>query len=467
MPNEAPVIGKQYEFLSSPEDIVGTYGGKWTGKTDLLIFDCLHPYKLNNPDWHGVIFRREYKRLEEIIGRAHKWLGLLPGLKAHWQGSPHFRFLFPSGAWLAFHNVPHLGDEEQYQGWQIADLKFDQLDEFLEPIYNYLMLQNRCGDPSFHCTTKWTANPLGVGAQWLNKRYIKKYERGKTHTLLVEHDGTQYVKTFKWIHMVPYDNPMSKVNPAYLATLASEPNPQRRRAMFDGDPDVAIGQFFDMYNAEEQLVDPFPIPNSWQLTCSIDPGWGGVCSAGLHAKDFMGTTYRIATYYERARNNFQNADGIKEFWLNNKFTRGREPNIFVAGKDAFAHKDMHAVNVSEETFASVFQSRGMVLIPAVTDRVNGWGTMKSVMPKKFKIFKGFNQPFIEEILTVMTDEKHKNDIQGRGNDPNVDDHALDDCRYNIMSTYTPQEAPKSDQPAWFQEKLLEKAKAKKYEVGDP
>src|SRR6267143_3857156 len=97
--------GKQYEFLTSPEDIVGLFGGKGSGKSDLLIADCLRKEKLTNPRWHAVVFRREYKRLTEIIDRAHYWFNQQPWLKAHWQGSPTFRFIFPSGAWIAFHNI--------------------------------------------------------------------------------------------------------------------------------------------------------------------------------------------------------------------------------------------------------------------------------------------------------------------------------------------------------------------------
>ena len=104
MPDEEPKQLKQYEFMTATEDWVDCDGGKGSGKSDMLIFDALYPDKVNDPRWLGVIFRREYKRLSEIIDRAKYWTGKVPQLGAHWQGE-HNRFVFPRGGRLAFHNV--------------------------------------------------------------------------------------------------------------------------------------------------------------------------------------------------------------------------------------------------------------------------------------------------------------------------------------------------------------------------
>jgi hypothetical protein len=445
--------GKQFAALQSPADILGLYGGKDSGKSDLLIFDCLYPHKLNSPRWHGVIFRREYKRLIDVIDRAHFWIEQLPHLGATWQGSPNFRFLFPSGAWLAFHNIEHLGDEEKYQGWQITDLKFDQLDEFLEPMYNFLLLQNRKADLSVKETTRWTANPLGVGHTWIKNRYIKRYDAGTLNEISAEVNGVRYAKTFQWLHFTVFDNPVAKRDPSRIATLALEQNETRRRAMLMGDPDVAAGQFFHMFDTDKEVVAPFRIPPEWDLTLSIDPGWGGTCSAGLHAKDFDGNIYRIATYYNVGGNNYSNAEGVLSFWKTNKYTDGKPPNMIIAGRDAFAKKDEHAIIQNQATFASIFQEYGMTLLPAVTDRVNGWGTLTSLMPGRFFVFRDFNKPFLEELYSAPQEEGNPNEIKGKGKDPSIPDHALDECRYNVMAQFTPNKAVTSSEPPWFQEEL--------------
>lgn len=468
LPDEPRKYGKQSQFLESPEDIVGIYGSKWNGKSELLIMDCLRPEKYRNPRWHGVIFRREYKRLTELIDRAHYWINKLPHLKATWKGSPDFKFVFPSRAWLAFHNLQHLGDEEQYQGWEIGDLKFDQLDEFLEPQYNYLMLQNRCGDPNFHCTTKWSANPLGVGGVWIGKRYVRKYEAGKPHAIITKINGKEYVKTFRWIHVKVHDNPMAVRNPGYIATLASEPDPRRRKAFFEGDPNVAMGQFFDGFDYENEVIDPFKIPETWELICSIDPGWGGTCAGSLLAQDYEGRIYRIAEYHGVKRNPEQNAKGLKEMVTTNVYTGGRWPSMFPSGKDAFAQKDRQAIIASSKTFAAVFEDYGMMLTPAITDRHNGWGTMKSLMPGRFFVFRNFNNNFLEELLEVETDPDDIDDIKGKGNDPNISDHHLDSTRYGEMAIFKPQPKPEDNIPAWMREEMERNERESPLSgVGDP
>lgn len=161
LPEEEPRQGKQYQFLTAGEDWVDIDGGKGSGKSDLLIFDCMRNEKLNDPRWLGVIFRREYKRLAELMDRSKYWFSKLPQLGAHWQGE-HNRFIFPRGGRFAFHNVENPGDEEKYQGWEICDLKFDQLEEFPETIFDYLLLQNRSGS-QVRPNVRWTANPIGEG----------------------------------------------------------------------------------------------------------------------------------------------------------------------------------------------------------------------------------------------------------------------------------------------------------------
>lgn len=54
---------------------------------------------------------------------------------------------------------------------------------------------------------------------------------------------------------------------------------------------------------------------------------------------------------------------------------------------------------------------------------------------KWFYFKGYNDALIEEITAAEHDDKNPEDIKGRGNDPDVSDHALDENRYGIMSLF--------------------------------
>jgi hypothetical protein len=307
LPGEIMRQGMQYEFLSSTERYVGLDGGKGSSKTDLLIWDCIRPEKLNNPQWIGVIFRREYKRLTEVIGRATFWLNQMPELKASWNGEKS-RFIFPSGSWLGFHNVQNLGDEVQYQGWQITDLKFDQLDEFEEEQFNYLCLQNRSGSALLHPTVRWTANPLGVAHVWIKKRFIDdrepskwvvgkngKYEdgrlvRGKTYIInqMVE-DGITYTIDYKRIFGTIDDNPYFRKHPENKLTLLSDPNPYRRRAFAFGDWNVTIGQFFDTFASEVHVIKNKKLDKTFRRMGGLDYGNDKVLT--ILAKDYEDNCY--------------------------------------------------------------------------------------------------------------------------------------------------------------------------------
>jgi hypothetical protein len=288
LPSEPVCRGPQYEFLTSGEDIVLMEGGKGSGKTDLLIFHCIRPEKLTHPIWHGVIFRREYKRLVECIDRATYWFGKLPQLKAHWQGSES-RFVFPAGGWLAFHNVEHLGDEQKYQGWQIVDLLFDQLEEFEEAQFDYLMLQNRAGDLSLRCAVRATANPLGRGHAWVKRRFITNKKPSTTYLIEQEMEGIVYGRSFRRIHTTVMDNPLLKHDTKYIAALATDPNPIRRKAMFKGDWDVVLGQFFDQFISEIHVMPYRELPPQWRRAAGFD--YGNVKVMEFLACDHLGNVY--------------------------------------------------------------------------------------------------------------------------------------------------------------------------------
>ena len=302
LPDEAPRHGVQAEFLESDADITAIDGGKGSGKTDLLVIDCMRPEKLTSERWKGVIFRREYKRLLEIIDRATYYFGKFPEFKAHWQGDQS-RFIFPSGAWLAFHNCENVGDEQKYQGWEICDLKFDQVEEFEMKQVDFLMLQNRSADPNIPATTMWTANPLGLSHAEYKKRYVDGKRPGVNYTTVVEVQNPAYPGAvirkeyvFKRIFATVFDNPYFRRYPDYIARLAAHPDPVMVKAMLQGDWDVILGQFFASYSSlVHKLVPdkdgkyPIDLPPEYRRMAGCD--YGNVKVIEFIARDYRSNVY--------------------------------------------------------------------------------------------------------------------------------------------------------------------------------
>ncbi len=221
-------------------------------------------------------------------------------------------------------------------------------------------------------------------------------------------------------------------DPTYKQNLLAM-GPKMAQALLHGDPDAFTGDFFDDFSSDLE-VEPFYIPKQWHLIGSVDPGWSSPCSFGLHARDYKGNIYRLFTYYVRGRSPQQHADAIVERIKSFPYTRGRMPDYIVGGRDAWAKQDKYAIVSHEMTFNDVFREAGLILNPAITERINGWWWWKGLMRKGvWRYFAGTNEPLIEELLAAQHDDKDPEDIQGRGNDSTVPDHALDECRYGLMA----------------------------------
>lgn len=142
--------------------------------------------------------------------------------------------------------------------------------------------------------------------------------------------------------------------------------------------------------------------------------------------------------------------------------------MVVADPSAWAKKDKYAMYNNEMTFEDACRNEGVYLQKAVNDRVQGWWALKDVMTRKldieingkiisspqYYVFDIYNKPFIEELIAAIGDEHNPEDIQGRGNDPNVSDHALDEERYKIMAIYKPIDKKAIEEEKLKQQRLI-------------
>jgi len=374
LPDERyPGWGPQTEFLVSDEDFVYMDGGKGSGKSELLVMDCLKPEKINNARWHGVIFRREYKRLTEVIDRAKYWIGKFPQLHGVWNGEQS-RFNFPSGAWLAFHNVENLGDEEKYQGWEITDLKFDQLEEIAPSQFWFLVMQNRTSGEGLKATCKWTMNPLGKYHVLVKKMWVDPFPLVTENT--VRHsigrisrvvDGREYTKTVRRIFTTVYDNPYYRRHQEYISTLAMEPDVHRRKAFFRGDWDVTQGQFFNTFSSEVHVIPARPLPRTWRRLAGLD--YGNVKVMEFLCRDYLDNVYCEYEFRSEPTEELPSgetatvyAEKSAEFMIERGLGQGLlvagDHNMWVpVGKDVGT--DRTPAKIIQSTWNEIFGARGL------------------------------------------------------------------------------------------------------------
>jgi len=128
---------------------------------------------VDRPDYAALILRRTFKDLAlpgAIMDRAKNWL--IP------QGVPWSaeakRFTFPSGATLTFGYLDNEDDIYQYQGSEFQYIGFDELTQFSETQYRYLLSRcRRTLGSDIPLRVRGAGNPGGKGHEWVKERFVE------------------------------------------------------------------------------------------------------------------------------------------------------------------------------------------------------------------------------------------------------------------------------------------------------
>lgn len=125
------------------------------------------------PGYHALILRRTFAQLQKpgaLLDLSREWL---TG-RCKWNEQGH-RWTFPSGATITFGHVEHLNAIYDYQGANYHFVGYDEATQFTEPMYRYLFsrTRRRSGN-TIPIRMRCTANPGGIGHEWVKKRFIAK-----------------------------------------------------------------------------------------------------------------------------------------------------------------------------------------------------------------------------------------------------------------------------------------------------
>ena len=257
-PNEGP----QTDFLAAPETDVLYGGAAGGGMSYAMLVDPLR--YAHRAAHRALILRRSMPELRELIDKSRElYPRAFPGCK--------FRevekvWTFPSGCKIEFGFLERDADVYRYQGQAYSWIGFDEITHLnTEFSWNYLSSRLRTTDSEITPYMRCTANPGGVGATWVKKRYVDPNEPNETFT---GDDGL----TRRFIPARLEDNPYLAKDGRYEQMLNALPDVQRKQ-LLEGNWDVTEGAAFTEFDLDTHVITPFEIPIGWERVKGIDYGY--------------------------------------------------------------------------------------------------------------------------------------------------------------------------------------------------
>jgi hypothetical protein len=254
--------GPQEDFLAAGETDVLYGGAAGGGKSYAMLVD---PLRYAHKAAHrALIIRRSMPELRELIDKSRElYPKAFPGCKYR---EVEKLWNFPSGAKVEFGFLERDADVYRYQGQAYSWIGFDEITHLpTEFSWNYLASRLRTTDPEIVPYMRCTANPGGVGAHWVKKRYI---DAEVPNTSFMGQDGLSR----KFIPARLEDNPYLASDGRYERMLKALP-PTQRRQLLEGNWDVNEGAAFTEFSLDHHIIPPFEIPIHWERLKGIDYGY--------------------------------------------------------------------------------------------------------------------------------------------------------------------------------------------------
>ena len=409
----SPNTGPQEDFLAAAETDVLYGGAAGGGKSYAMLVDPLR--YAHRASHRALIIRRSMPELRELIDKSRElYPRAFPGCKYR---EVEKLWNFPSGAKIEFGFLERDADVYRYQGQAYSWIGFDEITHLpTEFPWNYLASRLRTTDSEIVPYMRCTANPGGVGAHWVKKRYIEPSE--PNHSFKGA-DGL----TRKFIPARLEDNPYLAQDGRYEQMLKALPATQRKQ-LLEGNWDVNEGAAFTEFDLDLHVIPPFEIPIGWERVKGIDYGYASESACIWAAVDPSDGT--LIVYRELYRKGLTGEDLgyiITEMELSDPFSVSG-----VLDTAAWARTGTTGPTVGE-----TLVRQGHKLRRADKNRIQGkiqiheyLRVQQSGRPR-LQIFSSCPN-LIRELQGIPLDKTNPEDV-----DTHAPDHAYDALRYLIMS----------------------------------
>jgi len=408
-----PNAGPQEDFLAAPETDVLFGGAAGGGKSYAMLIDPLR--YAHRPAHRALILRRSMPELRELIDKSRElYPRAFPGCKYR---EVEKLWNFPSGAKVEFGFLERDADVYRYQGQAYSWIGFDEITHLpTEFGWNYLASRLRTTDPEITPYMRCTANPGGVGAHWVKKRYI---DPNPPHETFKGEDGL----TRKFIPASLNDNPYLASDGRYEQMLKALPDIQRKQ-LLEGNWDIAEGAAFTEFDSEAHIVTPFQIPIGWERVKGIDYGYASESACVWGCVDPSDGTLII--YRELYRKGLTGEDLghlIAEMELDDPFA---VPGVLDTA--AWAKTGATGPTVGEALIKIGHKLRraDKARIPGKI-QIHEYLKLRQSGRPRLQIFNTCPN-LIRELQSIPLDKTNPEDV-----DTHASDHAYDALRYLVMS----------------------------------
>ena len=405
--------GPQTEFLAACELDVLYGGAAGGGKSYAMLVDPLR--YCHKPVHRALILRRSMPELRELIDKSRElYPKAFPGCKFR---EVEKLWNFPSGAKIEFGFLERDADVYRYQGQAYSWIGYDEITHLpTEFGWNYLASRLRTTDPEIVPYLRCTANPGGVGAHWVKKRYVDPNEPNKAF------EGSDGL-TRKFIPARLDDNPYLAEDGRYEQMLKALPAVQRKQ-LLEGNWDITEGAAFAEFDPDVHVIPPFQIPIGWERVKGIDYGYASESACIWGAIDPSDRTLIIyRELYQKNLTGVDLAQLITQMEIEDPFS--------VAGVlDTAA---WNRTGTTGPTVGETLVRAGHKLRRADKNRIQG----KIQIHEYLKVQQSgrpriqlFNTcpNLIRELQSIPLDRSNPEDV-----DTHAQDHAYDALRYLIMS----------------------------------
>lgn len=417
---------KQKIFLADHHKYIAFGGARGGGKSWAIRTKC----KLLAARFAGIkqmIMRRSYPEL--YANHIKPLLNDLP-IGSYKYNDSKKELTFPNGSCILFRYCSNDNDLRNYQGTETDVLYIDEATQFSEEQYKVLIACVR-GVNNFPKRVYLTANPGGVGHNWVKRLFVDKaYNDGENP------DEYSFIQS-----LVTDNKALLREQPDYKKQLEALP-PKLRKAWLEGDWNVYEGQFFEDFVDRPEyyqertwthVIEPFEIPEQWKIYRSFDFGYARPFACSWYAVDTEGVAYNILELYGCTKTP---NEGVK--WtppqIFAEIARIEREHRWLKGKKIIGIADPAIWNAEYgKSIAEVAMEHGVFFQKGDNQRLGGWMQCHyrlSFDENGFPMFYVFKscKNFIRTIPLLQYDEHKPEEVDSDG-----EDHIADEWRYFCMS----------------------------------